>query len=319
MHRTLPTGACPAAFKLNGRRRGFTLIELLVVVAIIAMLIAILLPSLSKARAQAKEVKCRAQLRDLGLGVLAYAAEERGFTCSGAFDPEVSNGRDGPVDKIGWVADLVNRKLTFPNESLCPTNPSMYNQKLGEDAAGEDSYAPEDALNLIEQGYNTNYTQSWYMARTEWNPGSRDYNLKRVSSTIGPLRLGRWQRVVESLIPLLGDGRTDADNLVLGERAVKTMTDGPFGGPYGTQNYADFGPAHGAGAWISGVKDHNRIRANVLFADGHVRVFSDDDHDGEFGLDDDRIPAEQKDLRPNVVFDGVLSIGRRSDEEAALR
>jgi prepilin-type N-terminal cleavage/methylation domain-containing protein len=57
-------------------KKGFTLIELLVVVAIIGMLIAILLPSLSRAREQAKSVVCLSNLRSLGQGVLSAAAEQ---------------------------------------------------------------------------------------------------------------------------------------------------------------------------------------------------------------------------------------------------
>ncbi len=56
-------------------RRGFTLIELLVVVTIIAMLLAVLMPSLSRAREQAKAVKCLAHLRELGHGMLIYYNE----------------------------------------------------------------------------------------------------------------------------------------------------------------------------------------------------------------------------------------------------
>jgi len=57
------------------RIRGFTLIELLVVVAIIALLIAILLPSLNKARDQAKKVQCAANLKGHGATFSLYAAQ----------------------------------------------------------------------------------------------------------------------------------------------------------------------------------------------------------------------------------------------------
>ena len=56
-------------------RHGFTLIELLVVVAIISMLIAILLPSLSRAREQTKSVLCLSNLRTLAQGVITFASE----------------------------------------------------------------------------------------------------------------------------------------------------------------------------------------------------------------------------------------------------
>lgn len=59
------------------RRPAFTLIELLVVVGIIALLIAMLLPSINRARGQAREVKCRTQIREYGVGFQYYLADFR--------------------------------------------------------------------------------------------------------------------------------------------------------------------------------------------------------------------------------------------------
>jgi prepilin-type N-terminal cleavage/methylation domain-containing protein len=55
------------------RRYYFTLIELLVVIAIIAILAALLLPALSKAKEQAKNILCKSQLKDAGLLTMLYA------------------------------------------------------------------------------------------------------------------------------------------------------------------------------------------------------------------------------------------------------
>ncbi|QNN23968.1 type II secretion system protein [Planctomycetales bacterium ZRK34] len=61
------------------RHRGFTLIELLVVVSIIALLIAILMPSLAKARATARMITCSSILKQFGTTTQMYAAEFRGW------------------------------------------------------------------------------------------------------------------------------------------------------------------------------------------------------------------------------------------------
>ena len=55
------------------KRTGFTLIELLVVIAIIALLLAILIPSLNKAKAYAKRILCTNNARQTGLGIQVYA------------------------------------------------------------------------------------------------------------------------------------------------------------------------------------------------------------------------------------------------------
>lgn len=67
----------------RGSRRGFTLIELLVVVAIIALLISILLPSLNEARRQARSIICLNNLRTQGNVEHFYAEDNRGWYCRG--------------------------------------------------------------------------------------------------------------------------------------------------------------------------------------------------------------------------------------------
>jgi len=89
-----------AVTRLRGRSRiasGFTLIELLVVIAIIAVLAALLLPALARARSSARRVECLSRQRDWARAVHTYADENEGWIPREGFDA------DGQVFWNNWA------------------------------------------------------------------------------------------------------------------------------------------------------------------------------------------------------------------------
>ena len=61
------------------RRRGFTLVELLVVIGVIGILLGLLMPAMTRARAQANSVRCKANLRTLGQMLVIYENDNKGW------------------------------------------------------------------------------------------------------------------------------------------------------------------------------------------------------------------------------------------------
>ncbi len=108
------------------RRHAFTLVELLVVIGVIAILISLLMPALSRASAQAKQIKCASQLRQIGVAEQIYAASNGGFLIPTNRSTQMFNGNEVFPDRpeLGWTEHVAaSLKLRTPKLFRCELYP----------------------------------------------------------------------------------------------------------------------------------------------------------------------------------------------------
>lgn len=146
------------------RKNKFTLIELLVVVAIIGILVSILLPSLQKARLEAKKVVCKNQLAQVGVATMNYMVEDQMI-----HPPIFRNGTkdapgEGNLENLGKIG---------------PGNGAMFTMPYLDIDRGEDVFFCP--LSITEQEFNIAPQDN---ENTIW--GTYDYVSAKAERTVDP-------------------------------------------------------------------------------------------------------------------------------------